>query len=873
MKRSLLKTMLLLCALIVGGSAWAETYTKVTTPTSGKSYVVVAGNYAIKALSSTNNWVDGTDVSESISSDGNTLTTTATDIVWEMTSSNNKWKFKNGTNYLQNNSGNTYRNMTVGTTQSEYTISNSKIYSTGSTGKYLQYVPGSGFRMYDSDQTNASVTFAFYEKNEKTLSSLAISGTPTKTTYTEGESFDPAGLVVTATYTDATTADITSNATFTCTPSALTLGTTSVSVVASYNNISSSAHNVSVTVTEIAKYTVTIEAPSNGTLVIKNGDAEVTSGSKVANGTVLTAVPTPATGYKFRNWQAVDASTHTYTANYTYTVDGHDVTFKANFDAITYYTITWSVNGVETTEQVEENTAINFAAPTENIPTGYSFKGWYTSEYSSADTAPAYVYSANATANVKYYAVFAQGDQVEAWEKLSIDQVTEGGIYAIITGGGYAFNGTINSNGHGESTTSTFSFDSNNVAESAPNGTCELTLTVSGDGYTMYNAAHGYLYAKAASSGNLDWHQSETTYWMAYNEGWEYYKSYSGKYTYLRVYNNTFRTYNSKSNDPIYFAHKTTISSATDFRTSVPVPAITLSTNSVESTAADTDGTINVTYTAISSDPVIVWYTDATATTTTTTEPSWFAIDVDSDNNLSYLIEENTGAARTAYLKVYALDVNGEGVYSELITITQAAATFTVTINSACTDGTSYFGTYYTDVAYEMPEGVVGQTVTVANDVLTVTDAYTAGTIVPANTALLLKAETAGEKVVNLATGGTAPTGGNMLKGTLTANEQTVGENCLFYRLTMHDGKTIGFWWGAEDGAAFTPGANKAYLAVPSTAVNARMGFTFGGDATGIEAVSSKTAGNNLYFDLQGRRVMVPAKGLYIVNGKKVNIK
>ncbi len=227
-----------------------------------------------------------------------------------------------------------------------------------------------------------------------------------------------------------------------------------------------------------------------------------------------------------------------------------------------------------------------------------------------------------------------------------------------------------------------------------------------------------------------------------------------------------------------------------------------------------------------------------------------------------------------AYMKVYALDVNGEAVYSELITITQAAATFTVTINSACTDGTSYFGTYYTNVAYVMPAGMVGQTVTVANDVLTVTDAYAAGAIVPAETALLLKAEEAGEKVVSLATGGTAPTS-NMLQGTLTANEMTVGENCLFYRLTMHNNTQIGFWWGADGGAAFAPGANKAYLAVPvsTTPDHVRMGFTFGGEATGIEAVSSKTAANSQYFDLQGRRVLAPAKGLYIVNGKKVFIK
>lgn len=60
------------------------------------------------------------------------------------------------------------------------------------------------------------------------LSSIAVSGTPSKTTYTAGESFDPAGITVTATYSDSSTANVTSSCTYTPTP--LTQGTTSVTV-------------------------------------------------------------------------------------------------------------------------------------------------------------------------------------------------------------------------------------------------------------------------------------------------------------------------------------------------------------------------------------------------------------------------------------------------------------------------------------------------------------------------------------------------------------------------------------------------------------------------------------------------------------------
>ena len=55
------------------------------------------------------------------------------------------------------------------------------------------------------------------------LSSIAITTAPMKTTYTAGETFDPAGMVVTATYTNGATLQATG---YTFSPStALTDGT------------------------------------------------------------------------------------------------------------------------------------------------------------------------------------------------------------------------------------------------------------------------------------------------------------------------------------------------------------------------------------------------------------------------------------------------------------------------------------------------------------------------------------------------------------------------------------------------------------------------------------------------------------------------
>ncbi len=45
------------------------------------------------------------------------------------------------------------------------------------------------------------------------------------------------------------------------------------------------------------------------------------------------------------------------------------------------------------------------------------------------------------------------------------------------------------------------------------------------------------------------------------------------------------------------------------------------------------------------------------------------------------------------------------------------------------------------------------------------------------------------------------------------------------------------------------------------------------GDATGIQGLGRETITDNIYYDLQGRRVEHPTKGVYVVNGKKVVIK
>ena len=230
----------------------------------------------------------------------------------------------------------------------------------------------------------------------------------------------------------------------------------------------------------------------------------------------------------------------------------------------------------------------------------------------------------------------------------------------------------------------------------------------------------------------------------------------------------------------------------------------------------------------------------------------------------------------TAYLKSVSLTYSSTKFEQFCTTV---ATSGTLTLNAACHDGNVIYGTFYTKRAYVMPATLKGSVVSVDGEGKLVVDEVYDGSkneVVPANTALLISTndtfEGTKDYTITYSTGGDDYSEYNMLKGTLTADETTEGSNCKFYRLTMHNGTQIGFWWGAAEGAAFNPGANKAYLAVPNAA--ARQGFAFGDETQGISQVENgRITTEDYVYDLQGRRVVNPNNGLYVVNGKKIFVK
>lgn len=167
-----------------------------------------------------------------------------------------------------------------------------------------------------------------------------------------------------------------------------------------------------VTITQAAapkKYTVTFSDPVGGTLVVKNGDNIVSSGSRFPVGTELTIVPTADTNYKYKNWQYKKGTGNWVTkpTNYDYTMDANDVEFKANFDPT--YAVSWSVNGsVVSTARFAEGEDIVFPNDPDEVD-GRVFVGWVADEISgTSDEEPSFLTAPTMGASdVTYYAVFA----------------------------------------------------------------------------------------------------------------------------------------------------------------------------------------------------------------------------------------------------------------------------------------------------------------------------------------------------------------------------------------------------------------------------------------------------------------------------------
>ncbi|MBQ0019246.1 MAG: leucine-rich repeat domain-containing protein [Bacteroidales bacterium] len=233
-------------------------------------------------------------------------------------------------------------------------------------------------------------------------------------------------------------------------------------------------------------------------------------------------------------------------------------------------------------------------------------------------------------------------------------------------------------------------------------------------------------------------------------------------------------------------------------------------------------------------------------------------------NERNAIARYKADAVWSKFFEIYEKDMTNVGVVIPEYTIT--------------TSPEGYATFYSSEAAYALPNGLSAQVVTACSKnkltYKTIADGSVSG-IIPKGTAVMLvsEAKKAGTFKLTPAETATSYTGTNLLHGSDEATTTTASGTNYYYKLTYGEGaesEIFGWYWGAEEGAAFQIDGNKAWLALPKSLVT-RSGFALDEETAIEEVITEKAA---VYYDLQGRRIGTPtASGIYIVNGKKVMIK
>ena len=200
--------------------------------------------------------------------------------------------------------------------------------------------------------------------------------------------------------------------------------------------------------------------------------------------------------------------------------------------------------------------------------------------------------------------------------------------------------------------------------------------------------------------------------------------------------------------------------------------------------------------------------------------------------------------------------------------------------------GASGYTSYYLENEnFKIPAGCTAYIITgitPSGSIMTpdqaVVKAFTAGKIIPKQTGFILQGA-ANSTVVYQAnvTGTEESVTGNLLIGTATEQEfNTSGYK--YYIFSNNGDEGLGFYkQGTRNGASIKLAAHRAGLRLPEAIAPAK-GFTIDfesarkeSETTGIRDVRpTMQSRENVIYDLQGRRVTNPGRGIYIVNGKKV---
>lgn len=515
---------------------------------------------------------------------------------------------------------------------------------------------------YQANETfNISANTTLYAKWEaKSITNLTYTGAPTKTEYYSGESFDPTGLTVTATFNDDSSEDVTALVVWT--PNPLTTGTTSVT--GTYMELTVNIGSLVVT-----DAPGTLNNPYTVAQALENTPASGTTDWIYVHGIVSAIVEPYNSQYGNISYNISDDGENT-TVLYAFrgkSFNGDNFTSANDVLVGDVVTICGKLKTYQGTKELDAGNYLieqTHPAVTVEAPTFSPIAG----TYSEAQNVTMSCTTEGAAIHYTTDGTEPDGNSTQYSEPISVSTTTTFKAKAIK---GSNMSSVVTATYHINSASSPYTVAQalafheyptssiwvhgivSTAPTQAPTNSGQLTYYISDDGTAGENnqleVYKGLGLNGAAFTAQDDIQVGDIV-------------TITGI---VKIYSSTIEF--DTNNQLTYFERPTPT-----------VPTITVDPTSVEVDADEHDGTISVTYTAIETDlgVEIHWFETSTSTEQLSAAPEWIDADFNTTSieTIDYVIAANDGAARTAYFKVCGADAQTNLVYSELVTVTQAAA-------------------------------------------------------------------------------------------------------------------------------------------------------------------------------------------------------
>ena len=684
-------------------------------------------------------------------------------------------------------------------------------------------------------------------------------------------------------------------------------------------------------ITNLTKYALSFSNPTSGTIEVKNGEADVTTGDTFYAGTSLDIVATPSTGYTFDSWTATaGAIGNSTSATTTFNTAESASTLSATFTLNRHILSTSATNGSLAVtvdgEDWDGSSEIPYGASVTITPTpsssDYVFSTW------TSDDIPGLVVNDNPLeftmpdndVNVSAYFAVNTSFDITVDDKIvggtiSADKTSaKTGVKVVLSytvDEGYRFDSWIvldknendvSVNYDSENEEYYFIMPESNVEVSATfQRVYTITYKVTGEaddvrivdaGSTLDISApaEGPAYSFAGWSTSNDITStpsfasavavnSDMTLYAIYatQVGGTFYQKVTATSQvtdgeYLIVYENGNRAFDG--------------SLETLDKKDNGIANLTINDGIIESS----DNLNNGTFTYNATDKTLksksgyyIGQTSSNANGLETSNETKYTNDITiEDNGDATIISGGTylrynsasDQARFRYFKS-ASYTNQKPI--QLYKKVSQTAIYTLGEKETVTVTSAGYATYCSNKALDFSKADDGLKAYIVTSDGATTD-YTQVNAVPASTGLLLKANAGTYNVLVVSQGNTNVTD-NKLVGVLantgiyaTDNKKT---NYVLLKTAQYG---VGFYRVTDhkDGQAdFTVKANSAYLSVALNAGAREFIGLIDDETTAIDGASLKqnAESRKQIFDLQGRRVNNPQQGIYIVNGKKVVIK